>query len=163
MHEEIERKFLVKSDAWRGKAEPVLFRQGYIAKGIDRVVRARVAGEIGTLTVKIKTGQITRSEYEYVIPLDDANSLLNALLPSDIIEKNRHTFEECGHIWEVDEFIGVNQGLVVAEVELKTENEHIEFPAWLGKEVSKISSYFNVQLTQKPYATWTAPEDDVSK
>lgn len=154
MHEEIERKFLVKNDSWRDKAKAVLFRQGYIARTIDRVVRVRVAGEMGTITVKIKTGQITRAEYEYTIPLDDANSLLNSLSPNEIIEKHRHTFHDCGHIWEVDEFLGANKGLIVAEVELKSEDEHVEAPIWLGKEVSKISRYLNVQLTQEPYETW---------
>lgn len=154
MHEEIERKFLVKNDGWQNKAKPVLFRQGYIARTVDRVVRVRVADKIGTLTVKVKIGQITRSEYEYEIPLEDANSLLNSLAPAEIIEKNRHTFEDCGHVWEVDEFLGANKGLVVAEVELKTENEYVEPPLWLGKEVSKISRYLNVQLTQEPYETW---------
>ena len=158
MHEEIERKFLVKNDAWQGKAKAVLFRQGYIARTVDRVVRVRVAGDLGTLTVKVKTGQITRSEYEYEIPLSDAHSLLNSLAPAEIIEKNRHTFEDCGHIWEVDEFLGANQGLVVAEVELLSEDEHVDFPPWLGKEVSKISRYLNVQLTQEPYETWKVTE-----
>ena len=154
MHEEIERKFLVKNDGWREKAEPVLFRQGYIARTIERVVRVRIAGELGTLTVKVKIGQITRSEYEYTIPLEDAHLLLNSLSPNEIIEKNRYTFEDCGHIWEVDEFLGANQGLVVAEVELKTENEYVEPPHWLGEEVSKISRYLNVQIAQEPYETW---------
>lgn len=157
MHEEIERKFLVISDAWRNKAKPVLFRQGYIARTVDRVVRVRVANELGTLTVKVKIGEITRSEYEYTIPLKDANSLLNSLSPNEIIEKHRHTFEDCGHIWEVDEFLGANEGLIVAEVELKSEDEYVEAPIWLGKEVSKISRYLNVQLTQEPYETWKMP------
>jgi len=158
MHEEIERKFLVKNDGWKGKAKPVLFRQGYLARAVDRVVRVRLAGDIGTLTVKVKTGKITRLEYEYTIPIEDAVSLLHSLSPSEIIEKNRHTFDECGHTWEVDEFLGVNSGLIVAEVELKSENEHIDFPPWLGEEVSKISRYFNVQLTKQPYETWKSSE-----
>lgn len=160
MHEEIERKFLVKNDAWREKGKPVLFRQGYIARTIDRVVRVRIAGEIGTLTVKVKTGKITRLEYEYDIPLNDAVSLLNSLSPAEIIEKNRHTFNDCGHTWEVDEFLGVNSGLIVAEVELKTEDEHVDFPPWLGEEVSKISRYLNVQLSQQPYETWKTAENE---
>ncbi len=154
MHQEIERKFLVKSNEWKGKATPVLYRQGYIARTVDRVVRVRVAGEKGKLTIKVRTGEITRTEYEYEIPLVDANNLLNSLSPNEIIEKYRHTFEENGHTWEVDEFLGANLGLVVAEVELEAENEKICYPPWLGKEVSKISRFLNVQLVQQPYDTW---------
>ena len=163
MHEEIERKFLVKNKNWRSKAKPILFRQGYIARAVDRVVRVRVAGEMGTITIKIKTGKITRAEYEYTIPLEDANSLLNSLNPTEIIEKNRHTFEDCGHIWEVDEFLGANNGLVVAEVELKSEDEQIDFPPWLGEEVSNISRYFNTKLSHKPYVQWTVQNKKQAK
>lgn len=155
MHEEIERKFLIKTDEWRGKAEPVLFRQGYIARTQERVVRVRIAGNEGFLTVKVKKGEITRIEYEYSIPLEDAHALLDSLGTREIIEKNRYTFHELGHIWEVDEFLGTNNGLIIAEVELKTENEYIDLPLWVGEEVSKISKYLNVELSQKPYKNWT--------
>ncbi len=154
MNQEIERKFLVKNEDWKGKAEPVLYRQGYIARTVDRVVRVRVAGEKGKLTIKVRIGEITRMEYEYDIPLEDAHHMLNSLAPGEIIEKNRYTFADCGHVWEVDEFLGANDGLVVAEVELSDENEKIVYPPWLGKEVSKISRYLNVQLVQQPYETW---------
>ncbi len=158
MHQEIERKFLVKNEEWKGKAKPVLYRQGYIARTVDRVVRVRIAGEKGKLTIKVRTGEITRTEYEYEIPFMDAENLLNSLAPAEIIEKYRYTFEENGHIWEVDEFLGANLGLVVAEVELSDENEKICYPAWLGKEVSKISRFLNVQLVQQPYETWKVQE-----
>ncbi len=154
MNQEIERKFLVKSNEWKGKVKPVLYRQGYIARTVDRVVRVRVAGEIGKLTIKVRTGEITRTEYEYEIPITDATQLLASLAPGEIIEKNRYTFEENGHTWEVDEFLGANLGLVVAEVELSDEEEKIFYPPWLGKEVSKISRFLNVQLVQQPYETW---------
>lgn len=155
MFQEIERKFLIKNDLWRGKAEPVLFRQAYIARTQERAVRVRIAGNTGLLTVKIKTGEITRSEYEYAIPMEDALSLLNSIAPAEQIEKNRYTFEDCGHVWEVDEFLGVNEGLIVAEVELTSEDEKIILPEWVGQEVSKISKYFNSQLSTFPYSQWT--------
>lgn len=154
MHKEIERKFLVKSDAWRGKAEPAFYRQGYIARTVDRTARIRVAGNRGFITIKIKVGPISRQEFEYEIPLQDANALLDSLAPGEILEKNRYTFKECGHVWEIDEFLGANAGLVVAEVELASEEEHVALPEWVGEEVSKISKYFNSSLVQSPYGTW---------
>ncbi len=158
MHREIERKFLVRNDGWRGKAEPVLFRQGYIARTVDRTVRIRVAGNQGMITVKVKVGPISRHEFEYEIPLHDANELLNSLAPVEIIEKYRYTFSECGHVWEIDEFLGANSGLVIAEVELQSEEEEVELPAWVGEEVSKISEYFNASLVQSPYGSWNHNE-----
>lgn len=154
MHKEIERKFLVKNDDWRGKAKPVLFRQGYIARTVDRTARIRAANGKGFITIKIKVGPISRHEFEYEIPLQDANALLDSLAPEEIIEKNRYTFTECGHVWEIDEFLGANAGLIVAEVELKSEEEKIHLPSWAGEEVSKISKYFNSCLSQSPYGTW---------
>lgn len=156
MFTEIERKFLIKNDLWRGKAEPVLFRQAYIARTQERAVRVRIAGDKGILTVKIKTGEITRLEYEYDIPMEDAHSLFESIAPAERIEKNRYTFEECGHVWEVDEFLGINEGLIVAEVELTSEEEKIILPEWVGQEVSKISKYFNSQLSTFPYSAWTS-------
>lgn len=154
MHREIERKFLVKNDAWRGKAEPAYYRQGYIARTEARTARIRVAGKKGFITIKIKVGPISRQEFEYEIPLQDANALLDSLAPEEIIEKNRYTFTECGHVWEIDEFLGANAGLIVAEVELASEEEHVTLPPWAGEEVSKISKYFNSSLVQSPYRTW---------
>lgn len=154
MNKEIERKFLIKNDDWRGKAQPVLYRQGYIARTVDRTVRIRVADDKGFITVKIKVGPISRHEFEYSIPLDEANQLLNSLDPTEIIEKYRYTFEECGHTWEIDEFIGANKGLIIAEVELGSEQEHINLPSWVGEEVSKLSKYLNVSLVQSPYSSW---------
>lgn len=154
MQKEIERKFLIKNDDWKGKAKPILFRQGYIARTTDRTVRVRVADNQGFLTVKLRVGPISRHEYEYSIPLTEANELLNALEPTEIIEKHRYTFDECGHTWEIDEFLGANLGLCIAEVELENEDEHIELPSWIGDEVSKISKYLNVSLSQNPYSDW---------
>lgn len=153
--QEIERKFLVKSDGWRGKGKGELFRQGYIARTQDRTVRVRVAGERGTLTIKYRGAGIARSEFEYVIPLDEAQALLDGLAPGEIIEKMRFTFEENGDVWEVDEFMGANAGLIVAEIELASEEQAFVRPDWLGDEVSKVSRYLNVELSHLPYTAWT--------
>ncbi len=152
--QEIERKFLVKGDGWRDMAEGVLFRQGYIARTQDRTVRVRVAGEKGTLTIKYRGEGIARSEFEYDIPLDEAQALLDGLAPGEIIEKMRHTFEHEGSVWEVDEFLGANAGLIVAEIELESEEQTFVRPEWLGEEVSKVSRYLNVELSRLPYTAW---------
>ena len=159
VHREIERKFLVRGDGWRGRAEPVSYRQGYLARTSDRVVRVRVAGNKGLLTVKIKSGVISREEFEYSVPLEDAQAMLSALSPGEIIEKYRYTFEEKGAVWEVDEFLGANSGLIVAEIELKSEDQEFEKPDWLGDEVSRLSRYLNVELAQNPYCTWDAEKE----
>ena len=156
--QEIERKFLVKGDGWRGRAEGELFRQGYIARTQDRTVRVRVAGKKGMLTIKYRGEGIARSEFEYEIPLDEAQALLDGLDPGEIIEKMRHTFACDGNVWEVDEFLGANQGLVVAEIELESEDQPFVRPEWLGEEVSRISRYLNVELSKLPYAAWTQEE-----
>ena len=150
MHTEIERKFLVRGDGWRGRAEPVPYRQGYLARTSYRVVRVRIAGDRGFLTVKIKSGAISREEFEYPVPFEDARAMLDALSPGEIIEKYRYTFEEKGSVWEVDEFLGANRGLVVAEIELKSEEQDFEKPDWLGEEVSRLSRYLNVELARNP-------------
>ena len=158
MYKEIERKFLVRGEGWRGRADPVTYRQGYLARTADRVVRVRIAGEQGFLTVKIKSGVISREEFEYSVPLEDARSMLDALSPGEIIEKNRYTFEEKGSVWEVDEFFGANSGLVVAEIELESEDQEFEKPEWLGEEVSRLSRYLNVELARNPYSDWRTGE-----
>ena len=152
--QEIERKFLVKGDGWRGRGEGVLFRQGYIARTQDRTVRIRVAGPKGTLTIKYRGEGLARSEFEYDIPLEEAQALLDGLAPGEIIEKTRFTFEEKGSVWEVDEFMGANAGLIVAEIELESEDQSFEKPDWLGEEVSKVSRYLNVELSRLPYTAW---------
>ena len=158
--QEIERKFLVKGDGWRDMAEGVLFRQGYIARTQDRTVRVRVAGEKGYLTIKYRGEGIARSEFEYDIPLEEAQALLDGLAPGEIIEKLRHTFEYEGSVWEVDEFLGANRGLIVAEIELESEDQPFVRPEWLGDEVSRISRYLNVELSRLPYTAWSREEKD---
>ena len=129
--QEIERKFLVTGDGWRGLGDGVLYRQGYIARTQDRTVRVRVAGEKGYLTIKYRGEGIARSEFEYDIPLEEAQALLDGLAPGEIIEKLRHTFEYEGSVWEVDEFLGANRGLIVAEIELDAEDQVDELEAEL--------------------------------
>lgn len=156
--QEIERKFLVKNESWRGRGTGVLYRQGYIARTQDRTVRVRVAGEKGILNIKYRGEGIARQEFEYLIPLEEAQALLNGLAPGEIIEKKRYTFEQHGSVWEVDEFLGANEGLIVAEIELESENQEFVRPEWLGNEVSKISRYLNVELSRLPYTVWTEEE-----
>ena len=154
--QEIERKFLVKNDGWRGRAEGVLFRQGYIARTQDRTVRVRVAGETGMLTIKYRGEGLARSEFEYRIPLEEAQALLDGLDTGEVVEKMRFTFEENGSVWEVDEFMGANEGLIVAEIELESEDQDFVRPDWLGAEVSKLSRYLNVELSKLPYTAWNS-------
>jgi CYTH domain-containing protein len=155
MRAEIERKFLVKNDGWRGKAEGVLFRQGYVARTGERVVRVRLAGARGLLTVKIRPADGSAPmEYEYDIPPAEAGALLGSLSPAELIEKYRYTFPENGVTWEVDEFLGANQGLILAEVELQRADQPLLFPPWVGEEVSRVSRYLNVELARQPYAGW---------
>ena len=156
--QEIERKFLVKGDGWRGQGRSELYRQGYIARTQDRTVRVRVAGNKGRLTIKYRGDGIARSEFEYDIPLDEAQALLDGLDPGEIIEKVRHTFTCDGSVWEVDEFLGANAGLVVAEIELASEDQPFTKPEWLGEEVSKVSRYLNVELSRLPYTAWSREE-----
>ena len=161
--QEIERKFLVKGDGWRELGKGKLYRQGYIARTQDRTVRVRVAGDKGILTIKYRGEGIARSEFEYEIPLDEAQALLDGLDPGEIIEKMRFTFFCDGNVWEVDEFMGANQGLVVAEIELESEDQPFVRPDWLGEEVSKISRYLNVELSRLPYTAWSREEKQEGK
>jgi CYTH domain-containing protein len=151
---EIERKFLVQDDRWRDLGHGVPYRQGYLSTVKERTVRVRVVGDRGTLTIKGVTVGATRAEYEYPIPVFDAQAMLDGLCEQPIIEKQRHVIEHAGLIWEVDEFEGVNAGLVVAEVELDSEDQEIELPSWIGDEVTGDIRYFNANLIAHPYPTW---------
>ncbi len=160
---EIERKFLVRNDGWRGKAQGVPFRQGYIARTLNRTVRVRIAGEKGILNIKFRGASIARSEFEYAVPLAEAQAMLAGLAPAEIIEKTRYTFEDCGSLWEVDEFHGANEGLIVAEIELVSEDQEFCRPDWLGREVSHISRYLNAELSRQPYSSWSDEEKRTSE
>jgi CYTH domain-containing protein len=153
MATEIERKFLVTSDAWRDGQSGVLLQQGYLSRDPDRTVRVRIAGEAAFLTIKGRSKGLTRSEFEYPLPLDEARELLALCLPP-LIEKRRHEVLHGGHVWEIDEFSGDNAGLIVAELELPAEDTAFEAPPWLGREVSDDPRYFNSNLSQRPFTRW---------
>jgi adenylate cyclase len=154
MPTEIERKFLVKPGAWTPQGPGTPFRQGYLSSQKDRVVRVRLAGGAGTLTIKGPTAGISRAEFEYPIPAADAAALLDALCERPLIEKVRHVERHGGKTWEIDVFLGDNAGLTVAELELSSEDEPFERPAWLGEEVSADPRYANASLVARPYRTW---------
>lgn len=154
MGREIERKFLLRDDSWRQNSQSKsLFRQAYLNSDPERTVRVRIQDELAFLTIKGKTDGITRSEFEYAIPLADARQLL-ALCETEALEKYRHTLDYQGHRWEIDEFVGVNAGLVVAEIELVDEQESFIHPPWLGEEISHDPRYFNSALSRKPFSRW---------
>lgn len=152
---EIERKFLLASEDWRSLGEPVLLRQGYLCADPMRTVRVRIEGEQGVLTIKSKTIGASRGEWEYPIPLAEAAELLDRLCARPLIEKYRRRIEHAGFVWEVDEFLGENAGLVVAEIELPAEDTVFEKPAWIGREVTSDERYYNSALSRTPYSTWT--------
>jgi len=149
---EIERKFLVTSNDWRFN-EPVQIRQGYLNRDPNRTVRVRTAGNQAWITVKGRTTGSVRSEFEYPIPLNDADALL-LLCERPLLEKRRYHFEHDGRTWEVDEFLGENEGLVVAEIELDTPDAEFSMPSWIGVEVTHDSRYFNSNLSVNPFTTW---------
>ncbi|MGZ8295339.1 MAG: CYTH domain-containing protein [Telluria sp.] len=151
---EIERKFLLTGDDWRSLGEPVLLRQGYLSSQPERVVRVRVEGERATMTIKGRSSGATRGEWEYEIPLADANELLDQLCEKPVIEKYRRRISHAGLTWEVDEFLGANQGLVVAEVELESEDQQFDKPSWIGAEVTDDPRYYNSSLIRLPFSQW---------
>lgn len=162
---EIERKFLLRGDAWRELAHDRLrIAQAYLnsaealAAGRERCsVRVRISGSNGTLNIKSRELGPSRQEFEYPIPLTDAESLL-ALACEGRIDKIRHLVKFGAHLWEIDEFAGDNAGLIVAEIELSDENEGFEKPDWIGTEVTEQIRYFNLALSARPYNAWTAEE-----
>ena len=150
---EIERKFLLKNDNWRPLGAPVHYAQGYLVADGERTVRVRVAGAEGFLTIKGKSEGFSRKEFEYPVPVDEAIEMLRlCVLPT--IEKNRTKIFFEGKIWEVDEFKGQNEGLKVAEIELKSEDESFVTPPWIGQEVTGDVRYFNSSLARNPYKNW---------
>ena len=154
MPSEIERKFLLASEDWRHSIRrSIPIRQGYLAEG-NASVRVRVSGDEANLNIKSMTLGVSRLEYEYTIPLDEAHEMLDRLCRRPLIEKTRHLVESAGRTWEIDEFDGDNAGLVVAELELGSEDEAYERPDWLGVEVSDDPRYYNVRLVQHPYRDW---------
>lgn len=151
---EIERKFLVRDNAWKRGAKPVFYRQGYISTDVENVVRVRIAGDKAYLTVKSLVSSKSRLEFEYEIPVADAAEMLAKICRKPIIEKNRYEIKFGAGIWVVDEFFGDNAGLVVAEIELKSENQEIELPEWVGAEVTDDPRYLNASLAVRPFKYW---------
>jgi adenylate cyclase len=154
MGQEIERKFLTRNDSWRAGAEGTRYRQGYLSVDSTRTVRVRSAGSQGFLTIKGKTEGLARLEFEYPIPLADADQLLTQLCRRPLIEKVRYRIPHAGLVWEVDEFEGENAGLILAEVELEREDQAVELPPWAGEEVTGQPRYYNANLISLPYSRW---------
>jgi len=156
---EIERKFLVKNDSWRDHVESEMHLvQGYLADGAGAgagaTVRVRVAVDAAFLTIKGTTPGIRRSEYEYPIPLADAQAMLRELVMHSVIDKTRYRVRSGGRLWELDLFAGENAGLVMAELELGSEHETFELPPWVGRDVSEDPRYYNANLARNPYKRW---------
>ncbi len=155
MGTEIEHKFLLRDERWRQQTtRSVRMRQGYLTSDERCSVRVRVAGDQGFLNVKSGTLGIQRSEYEYPIPLAEAEEILDTLCEKPVLEKTRHYVPVGEHCWEVDEFAGANAGLIVAEVELSRPDEPFERPDWAGEDVSGDPRYYNSRLARQPYTTW---------
>lgn len=153
MNIEIERKFLLKNDNWREGAVGVHYKQAYLNEKGDNTVRVRIEGDKAKLTIKGKSSNISRLEFEYDIPMADAEALFT-LAKTPIVEKFRYKIMYAGNCWEVDEFLGMNRGLVVAEIELESETQSFEKPDWIGMEVSGDKRYTNANLARKPYCEW---------
>ncbi len=149
---EIERKFLLKNEEWRSEvSSKTIIKQGYLNSDKERTVRIRVRNDKGFLTIKGENTNATRQEYEYEIPMQDAESLL-LLCQKPIIEKVRYLVPRGGKTWEIDDFGGDNLGLILAEIELESEEEQIEIPSWIGTEVTHDTRYFNSSLISHPYS-----------
>jgi adenylate cyclase len=154
MGTEIEKKFLLTGDAWRELAEGTHYRQGYLNSVKERIVRVRTIDDKGFLTIKGITSGVTRVEYEYEIPKDECNAMLDDLAEKPIIEKTRYKIDYGGFTWEIDEFFGENKGLIIAEIELESEDQIFKKPEWVGDEVSGDPRYYNSNLIKHPYTNW---------
>ena len=150
---EIERKFLVISNNYKKNAKSVDISQAYLSVDKNMAIRIRVEGIQASINIKSKKSERVSHEFEYVIPLDEAQSLIR-MSPYPIIEKIRHVVEYEGKMWEVDEFHADNEGLTVAEIELDEENELFKKPSWLGEEVTTDYRYLNSNLAKSPFCSW---------
>ena len=154
MGKEVERKYLVKPGAWTPRDAGKHFKQGYLNSQKERVVRVRIEGDAAKLTIKGITTGVSRSEFEYPLPLADAEILLDQLCEQPLIDQHRHVEEHHGLTWEIDVFHGDNEGLVVAEVELPDASVSPTLPPWAGEEVSSDPRYFNSNLLKNPFRNW---------
>ena len=152
---EIERKFLVKNNNWKSEiSHSTSIHQGYLAPLSKSSVRVRIEGDAANINIKSATLGMSRTEYEYTIPLDDAAEMLKNLCEEPQINKTRHYIPANNHTWEIDEFYDDNEGLVIAEIELTSEDEDYIKPEWLGEEVTQDKRYYNVNLIKHPYKDW---------
>ena len=163
MAREIERKYLLKNDDWKKLAyQKTFYAQGYLndisEKSAKSSVRVRLEGDKAKMNIKSLEIGLSRDEYEYEIPFDEAQKMLQTLAVGPVIEKDRYLVKYGAHTWEVDEFYGDNAGLVVAEVELASEDEEILLPDWAGREVTEEVRYYNVSLSKKPFNSWSEDE-----
>ncbi|MDN5287198.1 MAG: hypothetical protein JWR38_3472 [Mucilaginibacter sp.] len=154
---EIERKFLVDKEQWRQltKPEGKHYRQGYILSEATKTIRVRITDEHGYITIKGATQGISRKEYEYIIPVNEGAELLDNFAVSEL-EKIRYRIDFDGKVWEVDEFLGDNEGLLVAEIELENETETFKLPEWVTTEVTGDQKYYNSNLSVKPFNSWNS-------
>lgn len=153
MAQDIERKFLVLNDDYKKGIDGVFYKQGYLCSNPQRTVRIRIVGDRGYLTIKSISKGAVRNEYEYIIPRKDAEELF-LLCERSLIEKYRYLVPYKGSNWEVDEFLGKNKGLVIAEIELESENQTFELPPWVGEEVTSDPRYYNSNLVRFPFSQW---------
>ena len=154
MAQEIERKFRVANDDWRAMAtSSSSLKQGYLSSSAEATVRVRLEDNLGTVTIKSKTNGITRNEFEYAIPAQEAKELL-MLCSGPLIEKIRYRIPQENHTLEIDVFEGDNDGLIIAEIELTSDEDYFAKPQWLGEEVSGDSRYYNSNLATHPYVNW---------
>jgi adenylate cyclase len=155
MGTETERKFLVDHEKWHQLKKPKgkHYRQGYLSDEKSLTFRVRAAGKKGFITIKGESKGISRKEYEYTIPLAEATELIDSFAHSEI-EKIRYRIKFAGKLWEADEFLGDNKGLIIAEIELQSEDEHFEKPDWVTKEVSDDGRYYNSYLAKNPFGSW---------
>jgi adenylate cyclase len=152
---EIEHKFLLANDDWRPLVQrSVVYRQGYLSSQANTSIRVRISDEKAWLNIKSATIGTHRHEYEYEIPLADADEIITDLCKQPLIEKTRHFVTDDGKVWEIDEFSGGNQGLIVAEIELSEIGEAFTRPPWLGAEVTDDLRYYNNNLAVYPYCEW---------
>ncbi|MDG6777952.1 CYTH domain-containing protein [Thiomicrorhabdus sp. zzn3] len=163
MAREIERKFLMKGDAWKALAfQQTHFAQGYLNDISDKTakssVRVRIEGEQANLNIKSLEIGLSRDEYEVHLPLEDAKKILATLTVGPVIEKIRYLVRYADHIWEIDEFLGDNAGLIIGEVEMETEEDHVVLPEWAGREVTNEARFYNISLSKYPFKEWSADE-----
>ena len=152
---EIERKFLVNKEKWNNVEKPMknLFRQGYLSTDSNKTIRVRLTDSNGYITIKGSSVGATRKEFEYEIPKKEAEELLDNFSVSEL-KKIRYKILYKGKLWEVDEFLGDNNGLIVAEIELTSESENFELPDWIDREVTGEEKYYNSNLSVNPFKKW---------